>query len=422
MFQKFCLVLGALLILGATGSWESSAWAQPASPPPAITSEKYIIGVDDVLEVRVLGEPEFNQSLQVLSDGTVDYPLMGTVNVVGMTLGQFKTKVVNGLKKRFVRPIVSISVRARTPEEIKVFGSVASGSRSLPLRPNWRVRDVLAAVGGVAGEAGVTDRYELYRAYLLKAGTNERKEIDLYKLFVENDESQNYSVASGDTLDVRSKSTEEVRVLVLGEITRPGNVQFPRNASLVDVITQAGGPTERAAMSRVEINRNGKTIVVDMRDYAKTGFVPPEKVQLGDTVIVPKNKLEYYMFGSFGRSGNIIYPEDRQLTIMTAIAEAGGKVDGMELKKTRIVRRDAKNIDEKRWEKVSKEGVDTWVTTVDVEKMLKTGERADDIAIYPGDEVWVQQTARPKIPIWQSVFGIATAIGSALFLWQQLSR
>ncbi|MDQ3555774.1 MAG: SLBB domain-containing protein [Gemmatimonadota bacterium] len=53
-----------------------------------------------------------------------------------------------------------------------------------------------------------------------------------------------------------------IRVAVLGSVGQPGFHQFPVTASLSDVLTTAGGPTQNADLGRVEINR-GEARLID---------------------------------------------------------------------------------------------------------------------------------------------------------------
>ena len=41
------------------------------------------IGIDDTFDVRVYGEPELSGNFRVATDGSIDYPLAGRLQVVG---------------------------------------------------------------------------------------------------------------------------------------------------------------------------------------------------------------------------------------------------------------------------------------------------------------------------------------------------
>ncbi|GAB4466698.1 MAG: hypothetical protein OHK0029_38230 [Armatimonadaceae bacterium] len=385
---------------------------------PLITTETYTIAVEDVIEISVLRRPELSMTVQVLSDGTIDYPYIGTINVVGMTLGELKKKVRESLTKRYVNPRVTAAVRSRPQEQISLIGALSTRGK-VAWKLGWKVRDVIGYAGGVTGSAGPTDRYELYKARLIKAETGEVKEIDLYKLLVDNDRSQNYSVEPNDTLEVYLKDVDQIRVQVIGQVRSPGPVEFPRTASLIDVLTSAGGPLPSAALSKVEIRRGTQAINVDMRKYGKEGFDPEVKLKPGDVVSVPENKLEYKMLGAFPNGGTRLYPDDKVPTLVGAIAGAGGRTDGLELKKTRIVRRREVNVDGDEWKKTSEvDGSPVWTRVVNVEEMLKSGDRTNDIAIVPDDEIWVKQSGGRRAVDFNQVWLAISAVTGLVGLWR----
>ena len=52
-----------------------------------------------------------------------------------------------------------------------------------------------------------------------------------------------------------------ISILVGGSVGRPGYYYLPTDAILSDVVTQAGGPTTTADMSKTVIQRNGKVLL-----------------------------------------------------------------------------------------------------------------------------------------------------------------
>ena len=88
-----------------------------------------------------------------------------------------------------------------------------------------------------------------------------------------------------------------VRVRVVGEVTRPGEVEAPPNSSISSAVAIAGGPTEDARLNDVTLVRmqeNGQVEeqVVDIRN-----LVDQYQVQDGDVVFVPKATLPSVLDG-----------------------------------------------------------------------------------------------------------------------------
>jgi polysaccharide biosynthesis/export protein len=414
---------GAVSILCATVllSVPMAARAQerPAAPPttptgntgsenkgPAITSPTYKIVTDDVLTISVQDRGELNRQIQVLTDGTIDFPDVGIINVVGMTISDLKKKITTALAKKYTRPNVTIAVAPRV-RQISIFGPVGSKGK-VPLRDGWRVKDVLASVGGLAGTYP-SDRYEFYRAQLERTRTGEVLPIDLVKLLGENDPSQNYVVEPDDVLKVSELDAAETTVTVLGQVAgKQGPQLLPRNGNVVDVLLAAGGPTPLALLSKVIIERNDalkNTLTVDLRDYKRTGFQPPVKLQAGDRIIVPENRRYYYLYGQFGAPGEKVYPDDEVLTVSKAIARAGGLTQNAELKKTTLIR------------ELPSGKTQTYI--VNVEEMLKKGDLSKDMEMLPGDRLYIKPPPQRRWD-FNTVIGTLGTLLGLVFVYNQI--
>ena len=70
------------------------------------------VGIDDTFDVRVYGEGELSGVFRVATDGTVDYPLAGRVEVAGLRTGEIQQLLVSKLKDRYLKdPQVVVTIR-----------------------------------------------------------------------------------------------------------------------------------------------------------------------------------------------------------------------------------------------------------------------------------------------------------------------
>jgi polysaccharide export outer membrane protein len=372
---------GLTTLLTPASSFAQGATAGSVRKASGVTSSTYRIAAEDVLDISVVDHPDVNRTVPVSTDGTIDLPYVGQVNVAGMTVGDLKKRVFRDLSKQFVRPQILITVTQRKVRTFNAIGGAVKSPGKHPLKEGQRLLEAISDAGGLPA-----DRVEFFSAKLMRPENNQEIPIDLVKLF-QNDPSQNILVQPDDFLYIAEKEPAETTVQVVGQVGKQGPVVWPRDGSIITVLQAAGGPTQMARLSQVVIERGGKNIPVDLRDYQKTGFEPTEKLLPGDKLVVPENKLEYYVFGPVAKSGAQMYPDDRKLTVSSALAFAGGNLQGVELKKTKLVRpiKDDKGndvLDEKGEKK-------TIVKLVDVEKMWKTGDLSKDVPVEPGDYVIV---------------------------------
>lgn len=142
-----------------------AAWAQTS----------YQIKPGDVLQIEVLEDPTLNRSALVLPDGSISFPLVGTVGAGGRTVEDVRGALVQGLGPNFAAPpTVFVSVgslavpreTAITPlieETIAIYaiGEIATpGKREV--EPGTTLLQFLAESGGFSRFAA-TKRIQLRR-------------------------------------------------------------------------------------------------------------------------------------------------------------------------------------------------------------------------------------------------------------------
>src|ERR1700690_1987427 len=60
------------------------------------------VGIDDIFDVRVYGEADLSGAYRVATDGTIDYPLTGRLQISGLRTGEIQRLIVTKLKAGFL--------------------------------------------------------------------------------------------------------------------------------------------------------------------------------------------------------------------------------------------------------------------------------------------------------------------------------
>jgi polysaccharide biosynthesis/export protein len=131
-------------------------------------------------------------------------------------------------------------------------------------------------------------------------------------------------------------------VTVFGQVNRPGSYPIDTPRSVVDVLSLAGGLTDLADR-RVTIERhtNHRQISYYVSNHADDLLDQTVLVNPGDKVLVPKAGI-IYVLGDVGRPGG--YPmtnNDGKLTVLQAVAAAGGTASSAAPNSSRLIRRTA---------------------------------------------------------------------------------
>ena len=89
---------------------------EPRDPADAASDElldpEYRIGVEDLLDVSLLGEPELQHvTMRVSPRGTVDFPFAGTLTAAGLSVDEFRDTLLEKLDDYYVAPQVTVFLR-----------------------------------------------------------------------------------------------------------------------------------------------------------------------------------------------------------------------------------------------------------------------------------------------------------------------
>jgi polysaccharide biosynthesis/export protein len=163
---------------------------------------------------------------------------------------------------------------------------------------------------------------------------------------------------------------------VLGEVSRPAVYPVPGQQRLFDLISAAGGFTEKAGRSITVTHRDqpDKPITVPLSRNVTDNPESNIPVLPGDTIIVRKADL-VYVVGDVGRPSGFLM-DSGHLTVLQAIALAGGTTRTANLGGARIIRRGPDGLSE---------------TPVELKKILRA--KAPDVTMQADDILFVPTSA-----------------------------
>ena len=173
---------------------------------------------------------------------------------------------------------------------------------------------------------------------------------------------------------------------VIGEVARPGAFDIKADgASLLSVITQAGSPTPKAALTQVQLMHGGAVTVYNLRPLLTTDLNAPTgrvRIAPGDVLLVPTNEAHILALGEVGTKGVIPIPDGATLPLTVALAQVGGVTGEGDKKNVDIVRR-------------TPDGKAT-VLVVNTDDLLRGKNNVVDLNLQNGDILYVQQRNHPQ--------------------------
>lgn len=258
-------------------SLQAAATAGTAAPtaapaaPGVPNNQDYRLGAGDAIGVQVYQSPDLSIDARVSESGVISYPLVGSVQLGGLTIAEAEKKIADALRSGgFVKvPQVNIVLRQVRGNQVAVLGQVSRPGR-FPLETfNTRVSDMLAAAGGTTATGDdvliVTGQRE---------GKPFRKVIDIPGLFLNAKSDEDIVLAGGDTLYVNKAPM----FYIYGEAQRPGPYRIERGMTVMQALAQGGGPTVRGSQNRLKLHRRDASGKVVETTPSLTDPVRPEDV------------------------------------------------------------------------------------------------------------------------------------------------
>ena len=165
-------------------------------------------------------------------------------------------------------------------------------------------------------------------------------------------------------------------VSVLGEVEKPGIYPLLGSHGLVDVLSMAGGATQKSGPT-VTITHKGRpndVVVVNLADVgrstdANAGVLP------GDTVFVSKAGI-VYVVGDVRTPSGIVIENDSDMTVLKAIAMAGGTNPTASVNSAKLIRKTANGHEE---------------TSIPLKRIFAA--KATDLKLQPEDIIFVPNSA-----------------------------
>ncbi len=248
-----------------------------ASAPDA----SYTLKPDDVLELSVFGEDDLSTTTKILKTGEAVFPLIGAVNVGGLNLDAATTRI-RGLyaDKYLVNPRVTITVSSYGEQWITVLGAVkTAGTFPVPASGSIDLASAVALAGGLSEDAD-SRSISVIRS---SGATSVHSKGQL------TGQGSAVQLRAGDRVVVGQSAYVGKSVTILGRVMRPGPIPFPLdgNLDIIRAISQAGGFHELANPKKVNVSREGKVQVIDVRELSERGG-SAFRLQPGDVLTVPE--------------------------------------------------------------------------------------------------------------------------------------
>jgi len=341
-------------------------------PLPDVYQKKVDSG--DLLFINVPGRTEgrdqyiqekiykLNQ-FEVDNNGYVYIPDLGHIYVKDLTTAQIKDAIAKKLPKYLARDTkMDVSIIEKR-QFVQVLGHVANPGIYL-VREGSNVQAALNLAGGAVDGAVMSDARILRK----RGEATERIDINLYQFTVTGDPRLLTPLHENDILFVpispnfgnvkrtlmpwtpppeKLEKDVKSKVRIFGAVNNPGTYEPKEDMNLVDLMISAGGETDNADLSKIQIIREGKIDEIFNLQlfFNKESDEPLPKIKNGDTVYVkfreltifePEEEKVFYVVGEVRDPDQ--YKLADNMTVFQAISLAGGFTEWADTENITIVR------------------------------------------------------------------------------------
>lgn len=371
------IALSIIVTFMFTGPYSAAGVTNTVAPPATsddFNLSDYMLGPGDKLDIKVYRNDEFSCSQQIDSSGKITYPLLGDMQVAGMTAFSLRARIAKGLSKYLKDPQVIVTLTAYQSNNITIMGSVATQG-VFPVVRQPTILEIISRAGGFSASADKTNVLVIRK----QPGGSTVLNLNLKKA-LQGDKTQDILLVKGDMIYV---PTDTNKVMVLGEVSSPGFVGLDKEMtdspmSLLEVITKVGGFNANADRTVVTVIRKEDDRMESKRYNVKQllekGDISQNTmVQKGDIIFVPKKEQKIIVMGEVTTAGPVAF--DPPINIVELLARAGGLTANANKNNVVIIRNDDEGKPQ--------------LMAVDLQKALEEGDPAHNPELRNGDIVYV---------------------------------
>lgn len=232
---------------------------------------EYRLGDGDTIRIAVFQNPDLTLETRVSENGTITFPLIGTIKVGGLTLTSAGDAIAGALKTGgFIQnPQVNVQLLLNRGNQVSVLGQVGRPGR-YPLETfSTRLSEMIAVAGGISptGADSVTITGT-------RGGKPFSRDIDLVGMLLDKKMDNDFVVSGGDIIYVH----RQPMFYIYGEVQRAGSFRVERGMTVRQALATGGGVSTRGTERNLRVYRRDKNGSMGQSTVDLNDLVQPDDV------------------------------------------------------------------------------------------------------------------------------------------------
>lgn len=267
-----CTAILALATLPLpAGARQPEASPDPATQDASSPAQEYRLAAGDVIHIAVFQNPDLTLEARLAENGTISYPLIGSVALAGAGVTEAERKIEKALKDGgyVVAPQVTITIVQVRGNQVTVLGQVGKPGRYPLDSAGVRLADILALAGGIAPTGSDT---------VVLSGTRDgkpmREELDVQNLADPQSPANQTQLRAGDMILVNRAPN----FYIYGEVQKPGVYRLERGLTVMQALATGGGLTAKGTQRGLRVHRHGSDGKVQVIEPKLDDLLLPDDV------------------------------------------------------------------------------------------------------------------------------------------------
>lgn len=337
---------------------------------------EYVLAPGDVIDISVLNHTDLDKTVTILPDGKIAFAAVGEIIATGKTPKKLAAELYEILDKTLNNFAVTVTVKEPRARKVRIIGAVKT-TGAFDFKDGTRLLDVIASAGGLSNKPSrITGR--------VIRGSLKVLPIDVEAAVAKPDTVANTLLEVDDLILLDEPEVAKPQIFAMGQIAKPGAFDLDLSTTILSLLAQAGGGTEKAAYSRAYVLRGRQQIPMNLRPHVIEGkpdsLVSGFRLQSGDILFLPENEARVAVMGQVMKPGFYMLPEDRPLTVLDALNLAGVQPQGANAGRAGIIRKNSTG--------------KPMVIPVNVDKLFKKADLSINVQLQPDDVLYVPEKGK----------------------------
>lgn len=333
------------------------------------TPKGYILGPDDEIKIDITGYAYQHYDTRISPEGSIKIENLAPIYVNGNTIEQAKTKIIERLKGIFAglrdgRLNADVTLGSVRSIKVTLVGEVANPG-------TYTISSLATAFNALYLSGGPSNNGSFRNIQIFRNNTLIKK-IDVYDFLLKGTLEDNINLFDQDVILI---PLFQKKVKITGEVKRSGIFELNEGDDYNTLLNYAGGYTEQAYTSTVNVHRNTKTekklLTFDPSIEPKFATLNGDQFYIGTILDRFENKVE--VLGAVFRPGEFALG-DKIKTVKQLIESAQGLREDAYSNRAIMVRQ--------------QENLDPMYMPIDLGKLLK-GE-IPDIELKRQDQLLIK--------------------------------